>query len=128
MRLLLDTHSFLWFVQGDPRLSVTARRLAEDPANDRFLSVASVWEMGIKISVGKLRLGSPIETFVPEQLHSNGIGLLSITVDHITAVSVMAFYHRDPFDRMLVAQAQVEQMSIVSADPALDAYGITRLW
>ena|SRR5438128_8804368 len=128
MRLMLDTHSFLWFVQGDPRLSATARQLAEDPVNDRFLSAASVWEMGIKISVGKLRLESPIEIFIPEHLNDNGMGLLGITVEHIAAISLLPFHHRDPFDRMLVAQAQVEQMAVVSVDPALDAYGITRLW
>lgn len=128
MKLLLDTHSFLWFVQGDSRLSATAKRLAEDPANDRFLSVASVWEMGIKIGVGKLRLESRIEQFIPEQLHENGLGLLGITVDHIAAVSLLPSHHRDPFDRMLVAQAQVEQMPIISRDVTLDAYGVTRLW
>jgi PIN domain nuclease of toxin-antitoxin system len=128
MKLLLDTHSFLWFVQGDPRLSATARRLAEDPVNDRFLSVASVWEMGIKMSVGKLRLESAIETFIPQQLQVNGMGLLSITVDHVAAIILLPFHHRDPFDRLLVAQAQAEQMALVSGDSALDAYNITRLW
>jgi PIN domain nuclease of toxin-antitoxin system len=128
MKLLLDTHSFLWFVQGDPKLSETARQLAEDPMNDRFVSMASVWEIGIKISVGKLRLESAVDLFVPEQLYLNGMGLLSITVGHIAAVSSLPFHHRDPFDRMLIAQAQVEQMTIVSVDAALDAYGIARLW
>jgi PIN domain nuclease of toxin-antitoxin system len=128
MKLLLDTHSFLWFVQGDPKLSETARQLAEDPMNDRFLSMASVWEMGIKMSVGKLRLESAVDLFVPEQLYLNGMGLLSIKVAHIAAVSSLPFHHRDPFDRMLIAQAQVEQMTIVSVDAALDAYGIARLW
>jgi PIN domain nuclease of toxin-antitoxin system len=128
MKLLLDAHTFLWFVQGDSKLSQTARQLAEDPMNDRFLSVASVWEMGIKMSVGKLRLESAVDLFVPQQLDLNGMGLLGITVEHIAAVSTLPFHHRDPFDRMLIAQAQVEQMSIVSVDAALDAYGITRLW
>ncbi len=128
MKLLLDTHSFLWFIGGDARLSPTARRLIEDVTNDVFLSVASLWEMAIKISLGRLQLAEPFETFIPQQLSLNRIGLLGITISHTAKVATLPFHHRDPFDRLLAAQAQVEQMPLASSDPAFDAYGITRLW
>lgn len=128
MKLLLDTHSFLWFVGGDERLSSTARTLIEDVNNDVFLSVASLWEMAIKISLGRLQLAQPFEVFIPQQISLNHIGVLGITISHTAQVSVLPFHHRDPFDRLLIAQALVEKMSIVSRDPEFDAYGITRLW
>jgi PIN domain nuclease of toxin-antitoxin system len=128
MRLLLDTHSFLWFVDDNPRLSMAARNLIKDAGNDVFLSVVSVWEIAIKVGAGKLDLGQPIQRRIPQELRNNSMGLLNVTVDHAAVVAVLPLHHRDPFDRMLVAQAQVEQMPIVSGDAALDAYGITRLW
>lgn len=128
MRLLLDTHAFLWFISGDERLSLTARTLIEDGVNEVFVSVASLWEMAIKISLGRLQLAQPFEVFIPHQLSTNYIGLLGITISHLAKVARLPFYHRDPFDRLLVAQVDVERMSLVSADPVFDAYGITRLW
>jgi len=128
MRLLLDTHSFLWFIDDSPRLSTAARLLIEDTGNDICLSMASVWEIAIKVGAGKLDLGRPIETRIPQELRDNSINLLSITLDHTAVVAVLPLHHRDPFDRMLVAQSQVEQMPLVSNDAALDAYGVTRLW
>lgn len=125
---MLDTHSFLWFIGGDERLSLTARTLIEDGNNDVFLSVASLWEMAIKISLGRLQLAQPFEIFIPQQISPNHIGVLGITISHTARVSVLPFHHRDPFDRLLIAQSLVEQMSIVSCDPELDVYGITRLW
>ncbi len=130
MRLLLDTHSFLWFIAGNPRLSDTARSLIEAPANSVLLSVGSLWEMAIKVSLGKLTLGQPFPTLIPQQLDLNGIELLGITTDHAAAVAMLPFPpdHRDPFDRLIVAQARVEQLPLVSRDEVLDAYGIMRLW
>ena len=128
MRLLLDTHSFLWFIMGDRRLSGTARSLIADVANDRLLSVASLWEMAIKRSLGKLLLAQPFGFLIPAQLQFSGIHLLAITVPHTVAVSTLPFHHRDPFDRLLVAQAMVEQLPIVSGDAAFDAYPVQRLW
>ena len=128
MRLLLDTHSFLWFVSGSPQLSTTARTLIEDASNQPFLSVASLWEMAIKVSLGKLSLGQPFETLIPQQLSLNGIALLGITISHTAVVAKLPFHHRDPFDRLLTAQAIVEQMPIVSGDSSFDAYAVTRLW
>lgn len=128
MRLLLDTHSFLWFIGGDDRLSLTARALIEDTTNDVFLSIASLWEMAIKISLGRLQLSLPFETFIPQQLSLNRIGMLGITISHTAQVAILPFHHRDPFDWLLIAQALVEQMPIVGRDPEFDAYGITRMW
>ncbi len=128
MKLLLDTHSFLWFIGGNSRLSSRARTLIEDVSNDAFLSVASLWEMAIKISLDKLSLAQPFDILIPQQLGLNRIDLLGITVKHAAVVATLPFYHRDPFDRLLIAQAQMEQMPIVSSDAAFDAYAVTRLW
>ncbi len=128
MRILLDTHSFLWFINADTQLSITARALIEEPTNQPFLSVASLWEMAIKISLGKLQLAQPFETLIPAQLRLNGIALLGITISHTAMVATLPFHHRDPFDRLLIAQARVEEIPIVSKDAAFDDYEITRLW
>ena len=128
MRPLLDTHSFLWFISGSSKLSRTARTLIEDTSNQPFLSIASLWEMAIKLSLGKLSLGEPFEVLIPEQMKANGINLLGIEIEHTALVATLPFHHRDPFDRLLVAQAVVERMPIVSADAAFDAYGVERLW
>lgn len=128
MRFLLDTHSFLWFINGDTRLSVPARELIEAIDNVRLLSVASLWEIGIKISMNKLELGQPFGVLVPQQLGRNLIELVPITLDHVGVVASLPFHHKDPFDRMIVAQALVEQVPIISKDPTFDAYGVTRLW
>jgi PIN domain nuclease of toxin-antitoxin system len=128
MKLLLDTQAFLWFIMGSSNLSAHARALIEDVANEKFLSVASLWEIAIKLSIGKLALSAPFDVLIPQQLSLNGIELLNITVEHAAVVAGLAFHHRDPFDRLLIAQALVEKMSIVSIDAAFDAYSVTRLW
>lgn len=128
MRLLLDTHSFLWFIGGSASLSPTARTFIEDVDNQPLLSMASLWEMAIKLSIGKLSLGKPFERLIPEQMRLNGIELLQIEIPHIIVVTKLPFHHCDPFDRLLIAQAMVEQISIVSSDPAFDSYSIKRLW
>lgn len=128
MRLLLDTHTFLWFIDGSPRCSANARALVADVSNQRFLSVASLWEMAIKASLGKLSLAQPFEALIPQQLRLNGIELLGIEFHHTALVATLPFHHRDPFDRLLVAQARAEQMPVVSGDAAFDAYDVTRLW
>jgi len=126
MRLLLDTHTFLWFSLASPKLSLRARVLIEDASNDKFLSIASPWEAGIKVSTGRLTLAKPVDVFFDEQRRRNGVTLLSINLEHTALVSTLPFHHRDPFDRMLVAQSLTEGMPIISADPALDAYGVIR--
>lgn len=128
MNLLLDTHALLWFLAGDPRLSTTARAAIEDLGNTRLLSVASAWEIAIKASLGKLNLRGPFHELIPVQLRSNSIQLLPIAPEHLNSLLNLPFHHRDPFDRMLVSQAIVENATLVSADTTLDQYSILRLW
>ena len=128
MRLLLDTHSFLWFVGGSTQLSAQARAIIEDAANQPLLSIASVWEMAIKYSLGRLALAQSFEEFVLQQMNLNGIGLLSITVEHTVVVAKLPFHHRDPFDRLLIGQAVVERLPLLSADGVFDMYTLNRLW
>jgi PIN domain nuclease of toxin-antitoxin system len=128
MRSLLDTHAFLWFIIGDRRLSATARDRIEARESEVLLSVASIWEIAIKAGLGKLPLPSPVRTYVPQQMVENRIGLLPVALDHALEAGNLPHHHRDPFDRMLVVQARMEEMPIISADPALDQYGIDRVW
>jgi PIN domain nuclease of toxin-antitoxin system len=128
MSLLLDTHSFLWFIMGSLRLSGTARALIEDDAHDKLLSTASLWEMAIKLSLGRLTLAEPFGVLIPHQLRVNGIEILNVDIDHLAVLTTLPFHHRDPFDRLIIAQAIMEQFPIVSVDPAFDAYPIERLW
>ena len=128
MRLLLDTHTFLWFIIGSPNLSEAARSLIEDESNEKFFSVASLWEAAIKVSIGKLALSAPFDEVFPAQIVQNGLDLSGITVAHISVITTLPYHHRDPCDRLIIAQGIVEQMDIISADPAFDAYSVTRLW
>ncbi len=128
MKFLLDTHTFLWFIEDSPKLSATARRLIEEPSNERLFSIASVWEIAIKINVGRLNLSQPFEILIPQQLSLNSIDLLGIEIAHTAAITSLPLYHRDPFDRLLIAQAMVEQIPLVSVDTAFDAYPVTKLW
>jgi PIN domain nuclease of toxin-antitoxin system len=127
MRLLLDTHTFLWFIDDNPRLSARAKALLESDA-DLLLSVMSLWEISIKVSISKLTLAQPYDIFMPQQLTANVIEILPISLAHLGVVATLPFHHRDPFDRLLVAQAMIEQLPIVSIDSAFDAYSVKRLW
>jgi len=128
MKLLLDTHTFLWFISGDPKLTIAARGLIEDAANDVLLSAASHWEMAIKVSLGKLTLAEPFAVLVPRELTRNRVGTLPIELTHTTLVCSLPFHHRDPFDRLLIAQSLTENVPIVGSDVTFDAYGVKRLW
>jgi len=128
MRLLLDTHTFLWWIDDAPELSAKARSTIRNGANECFLSVASCWEMAIEASLGKLALSQPVERFIPEQLAANGFRLLEVDFRHCARVENLPFHHRDPFDRLLVAQAASEKLALVSADAILSKYGIKRIW
>ncbi len=128
MRLLLDTHSLLWFYLGDPQLSGTAQAAIVDPSNVKLVSPATYWEIAIKISTGKYSLRVPYEEFVQEAIHDNGFVVLPIEPQHAAALISLSFHHKDPFDRMLIAQATVEGIPIVSVDSMFDPYPITRLW
>lgn len=128
MRLLLDTHTFIWFVINSPRLSVVVRGLIEDENNEKLLSIASVWEMAIKHSSGKLSFSLPFREFIEQQLSINSMELLNINLEHTYVVATLPLHHRDPFDRLLIAQAMVDKIPILTADSAFDAYPVQRLW
>ena len=128
MRVLLDTHTFLWWTANDPFLSSAATEIICNQQNVCFLSLASCWEIAIKSSIGKLRLTVQVERFILDQIAEDGFVLLPIEFRHIAKVERLAFHHRDPFDRLLVAQCITEKMAIVSADKSLDLYGIKRIW
>lgn len=127
MKALVDTHVLLWFLTGDPALGDAAKAVMEDEATDLLLSVASLWEIAIKISIGKLEVPGDYEAFFTRQLAMNDIALLPISLRHTAAVCTLPFHHRDPFDRLLIAQAQVEGIPILSHDAAFDAYGVERI-
>lgn len=127
-RLLIDTHVFLWWVNDAPDLTATARLAISDADNECYLSIASCWEMAIKSSLGKLSLAKPLERFVSEQLRANNFTLLNIELRHAAKVEKLPFHHRDPFDRLLIAQAITEKLIIVAADSAFSAYGVKILW
>ena len=128
MNVLLDTHAFLWFVLDDPHISETATDTIAEPENEVFVSPASYWEIAIKISVGKYSLDEPLQSFFEDQITSNRFSILHIEPKHVAPLTSLPFHHRDPFDRLMVAQAIVEQIPIVSNDPVLDNYGVNRLW
>ena len=128
MKVLLDTHAFLWFAADDLRLSSVARATVEDPANDAYLSLASVWERAIKVSLGKLRLKANVKDFVTDKLGKSDIDLLVIDLAHVAKVADLPLHHRDPFDRLLFAQCLVMEMPLISRDPAAQLYGVHRIW
>ena len=128
MKLLLDTHALLWFLAGEEKLSGVARALIEDKGNEVLVSSGSLWEIAIKVSLGKLGMSVPFEDAFPSLLDANEIRILQISPGHLRKVVALPFHHRDPFDRLLAAQAIADELSIVSRDPAFDAYGVRRLW
>lgn len=128
MRYLLDTHAFLWFILNDSNLIPTAKSLIEDPNNEIYVSVASIWEIAIKTSLQKLNLPIPFQEFVPHHVLINSMILLPIQVTHLYEVAKLPFLHRDPFDRLLIAQSIDETMPLISRDKIFDDYSVTRLW
>jgi PIN domain nuclease of toxin-antitoxin system len=128
MRVLLDTHAFLWFVLGDPQLSRNARNRIEDPGNEKLVSPASYWEIAIKISLNKYTLSHPYEEFMQQGIAGNGFMILPIEPRHTAALASLPFHHRDPFDRLIIAQAMVEQIPVISGDEAFAAYPVTCIW
>ncbi|MBI2431434.1 MAG: type II toxin-antitoxin system VapC family toxin [Candidatus Hydrogenedentes bacterium] len=128
MKLLLDTHSFIFYVDRPDALPSAARAAMEDSSNELFLSLVSPWEMQIKSTLGKLQLGKPAAELVQAELDRAAIQLLPITLHHIDALSRLPNHHRDPFDRLLVAQAIYEGLTIVSSDQAIARYGAPVLW
>ncbi|HEV2149240.1 MAG TPA: type II toxin-antitoxin system VapC family toxin [Longimicrobiaceae bacterium] len=127
-RFLLDTHTFVWFIGADPRLSAQARAVVEEPESELFLSVASLWEIAIKFSLGKLALARPFAEFIPEQLERQSIGVLGVEIPDLAVVSKLPLHYRDPFDRLIIAQASTRELPIVGVDETFDLYGVVRIW
>lgn len=128
MKLLLDTHTLLWFIAGSQNLSASARALIEDSANEKFVSIVGIWETAIKVSLGKMTLTAPFDDLFPNQLQMNGFELLPVKIEHTSIVTTLPFHHRDPFDRLLIAKAIVDNMTLVSVDGIFDDYGVNRVW
>ena len=129
MSYLLDTWAFLWFVTGNRMLSTLARRVLEESGDDVYLSLASLWELAIKANLGRgLELPRPFAEFVDIEGQAERIQILNIELAHLKRVAVMPLLHRDPFDRLLVAQSQVENIPVITSDAAFDSYEIHRVW
>jgi PIN domain nuclease of toxin-antitoxin system len=128
MRLLLDTHAFLWFVLNDPQLSTVAQSLINDPANDILISPASYWEIAIKVGLRKLDLHASYDDFMYRGINGNDFEILQIEPRHTSLLTTLPLHHRDPFDRLLIAQAMIETIPIVGVDACFDPYGVRRLW
>ncbi|MGA9348937.1 MAG: type II toxin-antitoxin system VapC family toxin [Anaerolineae bacterium] len=128
MKVLLDTHSFLWWITDSPRLSAWAREVIRDSNNELFFSAASGWEIAIKAQLGRLQLPDNLEQFIKDQLSLNTILALPIQLHHALHVHTLPQHHRDPFDRMLVAQSQVENLPILTADSQIAQYDVETIW
>lgn len=131
MRVLIDTHAFLWFVKASPEISPAALTIMRDPAVDLLISVASLWELSIKTATGKLVIDGGFERVLPD-LNKNFIEILPIDFSHTLKQNQLPFHHRDPFDRMIASQALVEEIYLISADDAFDRYfdgtEVSRIW
>lgn len=128
MRVLVDTHAFIWWLVDDDRLSEVARAVLGDRANDVLLSAASAFEIAVKASRGRLTLPEPAESFVPSRLAGEGFVPLPIHVGHALRAGALPPIHRDPWDRILIAQGQLEDLPILTADPAIGRYDVETLW
>lgn len=123
---MLDPHTFLWFVIGNSRITVKLRAQSED--NENFVSIVSIWEIAIKYGIGKLNLEVPFDDFIDRQIIPNGIQLLDIKLEHLKLVSALPLHHRDPFDRLLIAQAIIEDSLIISADRVFSLDLVQIMW
>jgi PIN domain nuclease of toxin-antitoxin system len=127
MNLLLDTHSLIWFLSGDEKLSDNARSLIENSGNSKFVSIATIWELAIKISINKFNFSKGFKSFL-ELINENGFEILPITFDHALKVSKLEFKHRDPFDRLLIAQCMAEKLILITKDENIKQYSIKTIW
>ncbi|MBI3650689.1 MAG: type II toxin-antitoxin system VapC family toxin [Acidobacteria bacterium] len=128
MNLLLDTHTFIWWADAPEKLSDTARQALEDEHNRLLLSLVSIWEIQIKVQLGKMKLHLPLKDLVESQEQANDLAILSVTKEHIFALDHLPFHHKDPFDRLLIAQGVIEKTAIVSADTKLSIYAVNLIW
>ena len=128
MKLILDTHTFLWFIGGNINLSNTAKNAIEDTSNQRFISIATLWEISIKVSIGKLKIGFAFTELVEQEVYGNAIEILEISSEHLDELVKLPFHHKDPFDRLIIAQILVEDATLISKDAAFQSYPIKLLW
>jgi PIN domain nuclease of toxin-antitoxin system len=128
MNLLLDTHAFLWWVTDDPQLSATVQSMIAEPNNTIYFSVISAWEIIIKYQSGKLKLPEPATTYISSRLTTNNFSTLPVEIAHVMGVASLPNYHRDPFDRLLIAQSQVQQIPIATVDNLICQYPVTVIW
>jgi PIN domain nuclease of toxin-antitoxin system len=128
MRVLIDSHVLIWYVDQDNLLSPASHAAISDPTNDLLLSAGSIWEIGIKVGLGKIILTQPFKPWINQAISDLDVTVLPLSVEYVDVQSNLPRHHGDPFDRLIVAQAIVEQVSIISADANLDAYGIIRIW
>jgi PIN domain nuclease of toxin-antitoxin system len=128
VRLLIDTHTLIWAADDPTRLSGLATAALQDPANDLLLSAATVWELAIKIGQGRLTLSLPYRQWMEKAITDLELSILPITVEYAERQAGLPAHHKDPFDRLIIAQALVEGIAVAGADPAFDAYGVTRIW
>ena len=128
MKLLLDTQVLLWADHDPGKLSTTARALLSDPANPRLLSVASLWEMQIKVQLGKLQLRLPLADIIAEQMQKNALEILAVSAGHVFDLGQLPALHKDPFDRLIASVARVESATLLSADPIFRGYPVTVVW
>jgi PIN domain nuclease of toxin-antitoxin system len=128
MSLLLDTHTLLWFLREPELLPGKVTEAIESAGKQAFVSMATLWEIAIKVSINKLSLPGEFEDLFPYSVEASGLSLLPIEPRHLAAVRRLVFHHRDPFDRLLIAQAQVEHLTLVALDPHFAAYGVALLW
>jgi PIN domain nuclease of toxin-antitoxin system len=128
MNLLLDTHVLIWLVEGSDNLSQSAQQAIEDEQNSLYLSIASLWEMTIKMSLGKLQLGISLDRIVESYLLPTSIEILPINLNHLLILRDLPLHHRDPFDRILISQAQAEELTLVSGDRLFGDYLVQILW
>jgi PIN domain nuclease of toxin-antitoxin system len=127
MNLLLDTHALIWFLEGDTQLSSTAKSEISNPDNTCFISQATLWEIAIKLSIGKLEMKNSYQN-LPKLIWENGIEILTIEFEHFEYIINLPFHHKDPFDRIIIAQSLVEKMPIVSIDGVFKDYPVTLIW
>jgi PIN domain nuclease of toxin-antitoxin system len=126
--ILIDTHAFLWFVFDDPRLSERAEQIMSDPGPVKVFSIVSLWEIAVKVNIEKLRLGMSYSDFLSSCVESRELELLEIRLDHLTKYVHLPLHHRDPFDRILIAQAKVEGLPVLSSDTRFSDYGVDTVW
>jgi len=128
MNILLDTHTFLWWVAEDAQLSLRAKEIIANPDNKIYFSVVSAWEIIIKVGIGKLSLSEPPETYIPSRIIANQFEILAVQMPHILKINSLPNFHKDPFDRLLIAQSLVEDLSLLTVDNAIAQYPVKTIW